>query len=125
MEYTWKGAYRGGEIQIRSESLQEIEEQVNAIVKHDGALALDLPQSGQIEIPKLEGITGCSAAVRAALGSPWGREPRSMAELQHIFELNAVFFSLGTLSGVLNYLTRSGEVRRLERAGRWAYTLAG
>ena len=123
MECSWKGIYKGGEIEIRASTLQEIDEQISTILKHgEGSTPLK-PVANQVQIPQLEGATGCSEAVRVALGSEWGRTPRTMAELQPMFELSALFFSAGTLSGVLNHLTRSGQVRRLEKEGRWAYVL--
>lgn len=124
IEYTWKGPYKRGEIRIRSTSFQELDEQVERLQTNGEGPASSNYGQVQVEMPRLEGVSGCSDAVRTALASEWGRrEPRGMAELQHVFGANALFFSLGTLSGVLNYLTRSGEVRRLEKGGRWAYTL--
>jgi len=124
MEYVWKGAYKGGEIQIRAESIQELDKEIGTLLPHVDRSSGASPQNPLV-LPKLEGVIGCSEAVRAALSSQWGREPKTMAELQHVFELNALFFGSGTVSGVLNYLTRGGEVRRLQKDGRWAYTLKG
>lgn len=124
MTLRWRGPYKGGEIEIHAENLAELNLQVNALREHSASSTSTSVDQLDLELPKLEGSVGCADAVRTALSSPWGkREPRTMAEMNHVFESNAVFFSGGTLSGVLNHLTRTGQVRRLEKAGRWAYKM--
>jgi hypothetical protein len=125
MTLRWRGPYKGGEIEIHAENLEALNSQVNALREHSGNPISTNVDQLNLELPKLEGSIGCADAVRIALSSSWGkREPRTMAEMNHIFETNAIFFSGGTLSGVLNHLTRTGHLRRLEKAGRWAYKMA-
>lgn len=120
---TWRGPYRGGEIVFESEDLKSLDEQIDQISQSlpDGASD---PNDVQIAFPKLSGNVGCSEAIRQALATLWGRMgPRTMAELQRAFETNALFFSTGTLSGLLNHLTKTGDLRRLDKAGKWGYVL--
>jgi len=119
----WRGNYRGGEIELEAQTQVELDKQVDAIqasrVEPDGRRALT------VEMPALAGNLGCNDAIRSALASTWGRnEPRSMTELQQAFEANALFFSAGTLSGALTYLTKNGTIRRIDKDGKWAYILA-
>ncbi len=123
--FSWKGAWKGGELVIDTDSLDELRDLLaklshEATIEEVAGVALDL--SPDRFIPKLSGNLGCTEAVKQALTSNWGKsEPRTMAELQKVFERNALFFSRGTLSGVLTYMTRSGQVRRLNKLGKWAY----
>src|SRR2546422_9398400 len=100
MECSWKGIYKGGEIEIRASTLQEIDEQISTILKHGEGSASSKLLANQVQIPQLEGATGCSEAGRVALDSDGGRTPRTMPEVQQRFELRALFVSVGTRSGV-------------------------
>lgn len=121
MKLSWKGVWKDGELVIEAESLDELSSTISKIqgdVTKEGSSFSESDDN----VPKLSGNIGCTEAVRLALSSNWGKKmPRSMMELQNVFEKNALFFSRGTLSGVLTYMTRTGQIRRLERQGKWAY----
>jgi hypothetical protein len=124
MMLKWRGQYRGGEIEVEATSLDELNSTVDTVKETLKEAPPEDHFPTETGVPNIDGTRGCADAVRLALGSAWGRkEPRTMAEMQSAFEQSAVFFSPGTLSGVLNHLTRTGQVRRLEKTGRWAYTL--
>jgi len=123
MKVSWKGAWRGGEITIETENTDEL---ISTILKLQPSEEEGQTKTwvGSLTVPSLSGNLTCSEAIRHALLSNWGRvEPRTMAELQKVFEDNALFFSKGTLSGVLTYMTRSGQIRRLEKDRKWSYVL--
>lgn len=121
----WRGSYRGGEIELDAPTQADLDKQLDAL--HLGPTELNGPSPAQFqtgEVPSLSGNLGCNEAIRQALGSAWGkREPRTMAELQHTFEANALFFGTGTLSGSLTNLTKGGAIRRIDKGGRWGYIL--
>lgn len=75
----------------------------------------------QEETPMLQPGLGCSDAIKALLQTEWGKQPRSMAEIKKVLEANALYFSKGTLSGTLSFLTRR-DLRRFKKAGAWVYT---
>lgn len=113
MKFTWKGKWEDGEIIIEANSLEELQ---NTLQKVKAA------KEGQIrKIPDIPAKSGCADAVRAALETEWGNQPRSMTEIQEALEANALFFSKGTISGTLTALTKRGDLQRLKEAGRWVY----
>ena len=68
--------------------------------------------------------TQCSEAVTALLADPWGKTPRTIAELREAMEANAVFFPKTTLSGVLVWMVKKGTVRRWKDKKRgYLYTM--
>ncbi len=119
----WRGSYRSGEIELEAPSQVELDKQLDAI--QASRVEPDASRSATLEMPTLSGNFGCNDAIRAALASTWGKnEPRSMTELHQAFEANALYFSAGTLSGSLTYLTKNGTIRRIDKGGKWAYILA-
>jgi hypothetical protein len=74
--------------------------------------------------PQIPRTTQCSEAVTALLSEPWGKTPRTIAELREAMEANAVFFPKTTLSGVLVWLVKKGTVRRFKDKKRgYLYTM--
>jgi hypothetical protein len=75
-------------------------------------------------LPQIPRTTQCSEAVIALLSDPWGKTPRTIAELREAMEANAVFFPKTTLSGVLVWLVKKGSVRRFKDKKRgYLYTM--
>jgi len=62
--------------------------------------------------PKISRTNQCSEAVVSLLSTNWGKNPRTIGELREGMEANAVFFPKTTLSGVLVWLTKRGDLRR-------------
>jgi hypothetical protein len=59
----------------------------------------------------------------AAMTSPWGRaEPRTESDITEVLKLNAIFFTQGSISGTLNYLTKNSRLRRIPKGDKFAYT---
>ena len=84
-----------------------------------------LAENHEVEsLPQIPRTTQCSEAVNALLSEPWGKTPRTIAELRAAMEANAVFFPKTTLSGVLVWLVKKGTVRRYKDKKRgYMYTL--
>jgi len=62
--------------------------------------------------PKIPSTNQCGEAVVSLLSSEWGKTPRTISELREAMEANAVFFPKTTLSGVLVWLVKKGDLRR-------------
>ena len=65
-----------------------------------------------LNFPKIGRTTQCGEAVQALLSSDWGKTPRALGELREAMEANAIFFPKTTLSGVLVWLVKKGQLRR-------------
>lgn len=119
MKFTWKGKWKNGEISLEAESIEEI----SAVIEKLYTSSVS-PPSNETSIrvfPLIPAGLGCSDAVLTVLGSEWGSQQRSMAEIRKALEANALFFSKGTLSGTLNFLAKKGEISRSKSAGAWVY----
>ena len=64
------------------------------------------------DFPKIGRTTQCGEAVIALLSSDWGKTPRTIGEIREAMEANAIFFPKTTLSGVLVWLVKKGQLRR-------------
>jgi len=64
------------------------------------------------EYPKIPRTNQCSEAIVSLLSTDWGKTPRPIGELREAMEANAVFFPNTTLSGVLVWLVKKGQLRR-------------
>lgn len=122
MRFTWKGNWKKGEITIETETLDELNNALEQVASQDEVKERPREISAE-QIPTLNAGLGCSNAIRALLQSEWGREPRPMSEIRDALETNALYFSKGTLSGSLTLMTKAGSLRRIKRAGRWAYMI--
>lgn len=121
MRFTWKGRWRGGEIVIETETLEEL----NAVLEKTFAPTVtgSPAQTSFRTFPVLPAGLGCSDAVLTVLGSEWGAQQRSMGEIKNVLEANALFFSKGTLSGTLAFLAKRGDITRTKSAGVWVYSV--
>jgi hypothetical protein len=62
--------------------------------------------------PTIPRTNQCSEAVHSLLESNWGKSPRTIGELRKAMEANAIFFPKTTLSGVLVWMVKRGNLRR-------------
>ncbi len=65
-----------------------------------------------LDYPKIERTNQCGEAVTSLLSTDWGKTPRTIGELREAMEANAIFFPKTTLSGVLVWLVKKGQLRR-------------
>lgn len=130
MRLTWRGNWKKGEISVETESVDELVAVLKKLEDQELIRPILTPtgpsEPSVAEIPTISGSTGPSDAIRQVLSSPWGRaEPRTMTEIVDVLKANAIYFSEGSLSGILTYMTKKGEVRRpMKRGGKWAYILS-
>ncbi len=125
MKLTWKGIWKKGEVTIEAETPEELLEtleRLKSISDIEEPLKEEIIQTEAVEIPEISGSVGCSEAIRTILQSPWGRrEPRTMKEITDILKTNALYFTDGSVSGVLTNMVKRGELRRIKKEGKWAY----
>jgi hypothetical protein len=121
MRFTWKGNWRKGEILIEADTIEELNAILNKLFSLSESQTISQTTT-QEEVPVLQPGLGCSEAVKTLLQTDWGKQPRSMAEIQKALEANATYFSKGTLSGTLTFLTKCGVLRRFKKGSRWVYT---
>lgn len=120
MKYTWRGAWRKGEISIEAETLKELEE----ALKELGPVAeLATPSNIAETLPDIPRMLGCTDAVRALMETDWGKKPRSMFDIQKALEGNGLYFKKEALSATLTTLTKSNKsgVCRIKKEGVWKY----
>jgi len=78
------------------------------------SVRIEAPKQGaeSLKYPKISRTNQCGEAIIALLSSDWGKTPRAIAELREAMEANAIFFPKTTLSGVLVWLVKKGQLRR-------------
>lgn len=118
IKLTWKGRWRNGEVIIEAESIHELDYTLKELASK-GEIQ-EIPEEKE-SVPTIPPVQGCSDAVRALIRTDWGKQPRSMSEIQRALEANALHFSKGTLSGTLTTMTKRGDLRRVRKDGRWKY----
>ena len=107
----------GGEREEVLETLQELDKIVELVseafnVTMDEKKPRAKAKTDPSQYPKIQRTNQCSEAVLALLQSEWGNTPRTIGELREAMEANAVFFPKTTLSGVLVWQTKKGDLRR-------------
>jgi hypothetical protein len=113
--------WRSGEILIEAETLEELNAQLDKLFG-PGEIRV-ASQTVASTAPVLPAGLGCSNAIKTLLTGEWGKQrPRSMAEIKNVLETNALYFSKGTLSGTLKFLSTQGDLRRFKKTGVWVYT---
>jgi len=119
VKFTWKGKWKGGEISIEAETLEELNSILGSLFsleKDQGTPAVD-----SADFPTLSGSTGCVDAIRSLMQTEWGRSPRAMIEINEVLKANGLHFTKGTLSGTLTLMTQRGNLRRFRKNGKWVY----
>jgi len=69
-------------------------------------------EAESLKYPKIPRTNQCSEAIVSLLSTDWGKTPRPIGQLREAMEANAVFFPKTTLSGVLVWLVKKGQLRR-------------
>jgi hypothetical protein len=75
------------------------------------------------EVPSVGTPSTATDAITILLSSEWGKKPRTLREISDALELNALYYPSATLAGVLNHMTKSGNLRRMKSDGTFAYVL--
>ena len=107
----------GGDREEVLETFQELDKLVgivseafNIVIDERKSKSRNKPDPSQF--PKIPRTNQCSEAIISLLHTDWGENPRTIGELREAMEANAVFFPKTTLSGVLVWLTKRGDLRR-------------
>jgi hypothetical protein len=107
----------GGKREDVLESLQELDKLVELVreafnIEKEDKKSKSKNKIDPTQFPKIPRTNQCSEAVLSLLQTDWGKAPRTIGELREGMEANAVFFPKTTLSGVLVWLTKKGDLRR-------------
>jgi hypothetical protein len=119
LRFIWKGKWKGGEISIEAETLEEINNVLGELFSLEKAHGTSGTDS--VDFPALPGSTGCVDAIRSLMQTEWGKSPRAMVEIKEVLEANGLHFTKGTLSGTLTLMTQRGNLRRFRKNGKWVY----
>lgn len=123
--------WNGGTIHAEADSpgelakiVQELRQVVNLASKETAMTNADITGT-RSDYPQIAGASGCSDSLRKLLAAPWGKEePRTESELTSAMRANALHFGHGTISGLLTYMTKRGELRRLKKGSSYGYVLS-
>jgi hypothetical protein len=107
----------GGDREEVLETFQELDKLVGLVSEAFSIVTNDRKSKSRSkpdpsQFPKIPRTNQCSEAVISLLHTDWGKNPRTIGELREAMEANAVFFPKTTLSGVLVWLTKRGDLRR-------------
>ncbi len=75
--------------------------------------------------PSIKKAKNCSQAVLKLLDTEWGAwRPRTISEIDEALKANTIHYPTTTLSGVLSWLAKKGNVRRWKTDAGYVYILA-
>jgi hypothetical protein len=95
------------------DDLKEIVDKVTIAFNSDPRAEVKLMEKTRpLNYPKIPLTNQCGEAVVSLLSTDWGKIPRAIGDLREAMEANAVFFPNTTLSGVLLWLVKKGQLRR-------------
>jgi len=75
--------------------------------------------------PSISSSSSCSEAILRLLETDWGKQPRTLPELEEALKANAVHYPATTLSGVLAWLVQKNKIKRWKTDKGYVYVLAG
>jgi len=75
--------------------------------------------------PSISSSSSCSEAILRLLETDWGKQPRTLPELEEVLKANAVYYPATTLSGVLAWLVRKNKIKRWKTDKGYVYVLVG
>jgi hypothetical protein len=73
------------------------------------------------DIPAIKPSKRTIDNLESLFGTPWGRTPRTLAEIMKALEVNAVPDKMSSVSVYLTKLIQRGIIRRIDKEGKWAY----
>jgi len=83
-----------------------------------------LEEASRGEVPMIGTPKSLRDGITKLLSSDWGRDPRTIREIQNALEVNALFYPLGTLSAELVRMTKATLIGRKKTARGYAYVLS-
>ena len=78
---------------------------------------------GEAEVlpPQLGKPATCTEALSTLFGTEWGKQPRSLAEIMEVLELNGLYYRKSAVAKILTDLMKRKEIRRLGSRGSFKY----
>jgi hypothetical protein len=73
------------------------------------------------DIPAIKGSKSTTENLVLLFDTPWGRTPRSLAEIIKALEVNAVSDKMTSVNSYVRRLVQKGTLRRLEKEGKYVY----
>ena len=73
------------------------------------------------DIPAIKPSKKTIDNLESLFNTPWGRTPRTLAEVMKDLEVNAIPDKMSSVNVYLTTLIQRGKIRRIEREGKWAY----
>ena len=99
------------------DDLDQIVSKINSAINGDKKKRQVKPTPAKNEgsphdYPTITRTSQCGEAVVSLLSNEWGETPRTIGEIREAMEANAIFFPKTTISGVLVWLVKKGQLRR-------------
>jgi hypothetical protein len=73
------------------------------------------------DIPAIKPSKKTIDNLESLFSTPWGRTPRTLAEIMKALEVNAIPDKMSSVNVYLTLLIQRGKLRRIEKEGKWAY----
>jgi hypothetical protein len=73
------------------------------------------------DIPAIKSSKSTTENLALLFDTPWGRTPRTLAEIMKALEVNAVPDKTSSVNVYLRRLVQKGALRRLEKEGKYVY----
>lgn len=73
------------------------------------------------DIPAIKSSKSTTENLMSLFDTPWGRTPRTLAEIMKALEVNAVPDKVSSVNVYLRRLIQRGLLRRIEKEGKYVY----
>jgi hypothetical protein len=83
--------------------------------------AEEVSKTPTADIPVIKPSKRTMENLESLFNTPWGKTPRSVAEVVKALEVNAVPDRASSVNIYLTRLVQRGILRRIEKEGKWAY----
>lgn len=115
------------ELDVLTEFTNKVAERLEIVEEMPPAELEIIPSAEEVartptsDIPVIKPSRRTMENLESLFKTPWGRAPRSVAEVMKALEVNAVPDRVETVSTYLRRLVVKGELRRIKREDKWGY----
>lgn len=99
----------------------ELVEEIPSVEPESALSPEEVAKIPTADIPVIKPSRRTIENLEALFSTPWGRTPRTAAEVVKALEVNAVPDRLSSINVYLTRLVQRGVLRRIEKEGKWAY----
>jgi len=99
----------------------EIAEEISIAEAEPLPSAEEVSKTPTADIPVIKPSRKTMENLESLFNTPWGKTPRSVAEVIKALEVNAVPDRASSVNIYLTRLVQRGILRRIEKEGKWAY----